>query len=335
MDKKYQAEIESALEEENIGVFLFSELEAIVQRFSSIERIFLFGSRRYSHQSLRSDLDLLLITSDYVKPTDLRKLIENTPLLDLFTVSGGTATSCANESYIAYESEQELLEKLDAVLIWERQSGFIEHSDINPFFKFRGDVEFKMTTMPSSFYKADSYDKKLKGIESAGLPISPLIGEDVNSAARFLISIANRMIFEKSKFSKSRGQSRDSWINNLKSEYDFQDLFEIVCKPFIPNMAREEISIVYDGSKKLSDFSFFDSQIIIEMKHIKSKVEVNNTVKTLSGLKDFYKQNGNVRVVIFLIFIEKDIPIDVDKWEQDYSYLSSTPQIITKVIKNA
>lgn len=334
MYEKYRAEIDAALEEENVEIFFLNNLEAITERFTSIEKIFLFGSRRYPHQSLRSDLDLLLITSDYVRPADLRRQIENTPILDLFTVSGGTATSCANESYIAYESEQKLLERLDAALIWERQSGFIEHGEIKPFFKFRGDVEFKMTTMPSSFYKADSYDKKLKKIESSGLPINPLIGEDVNSAAKFLISIAERMIFDKKKFSTSRGQAKGSWINNLKSEYDFQDLFEIICKPFIPNIAREEVSIIYDGSKKLSDFSFFDSQIIIEMKYIKSQGEASNTVKTLSGLKDFYKQNGNIRVLIFLIFIEKDISIDTDRWGQDYSYLSSTPQIITKVLKN-
>ncbi|PTT82487.1 hypothetical protein DBR41_13785, partial [Pseudomonas sp. HMWF010] len=176
-----------------------------------------------------------------------------------------------------------------------------------------------MTTMPSSFYKADSYDKKLREIENSGLPISPLIGEDVSSVALFLISVAGRMIFDKKMFSKSRGQAKDSWVTNLESEYDFQDLFEITCRPFIPNMSREEVSIIYDGSKKLSDFSFFDSQIIIEMKYIKSTGEASNTVKTLSGLKDFYKQNGNIRVLIFLIFIDKNVSIDIDKWEQDYS----------------
>ncbi|WP_218276602.1 nucleotidyltransferase domain-containing protein, partial [Pseudomonas sp. HMWF032] len=283
MYEEYQSEIDAALEEENVDVFFINDLGVIVDYFSAIEKIYLFGSRRYPHQSLRSDLDLLFITSDYIRPTDLRSVIHHTPILDIFTVSGGVAISCANESYIAYATEQELLERLDAVLIWERSSGFIQNSGIKPFFKFRSDVEFKMTTMPSSFYKADSYDKKLREIENSGLPISPLIGEDVSSVALFLISVAGRMIFDKKMFSKSRGQAKDSWVTNLESEYDFQDLFEITCRPFIPNMSREEVSIIYDGSKKLSDFSFFDSQIIIEMKYIKSTGEASNTVKTLSG----------------------------------------------------
>ena len=335
MYEKYESEIDAAFEEDNIELFFFNDLEEITNYFGTVEKIYLFGSRRYPHQSLRSDIDLLLITSDFIRPGDLRRFIESEPILDLFTVMSGTATSCANESYISYENQQELLDKLDAVLIWDRDSGFHEPSEIKPFFKYRGDVEYKMSCMPSTFYKADSYDRKLKEIEKSGLPINPLIGEDVNSAAQFLISIAERMIFDRSKFSTSRSQAKNSWVTDLKSEYDFQDLFEIVCKPFIPNMAREEVSIMYDGSRKLSDFSLFNSQIIIEMKHIKSQGDANNTVKTLSGLNDFYKQNGNVRVIIFLIFIEKELSIDAAKWEQDFSYQASFPIVITKVIKNS
>lgn len=191
-----------------------------------------------------------------------------------------------------------------------------------------------MSCLPSSFYKASSYEDKLKEIEIIGLPTQPIIGEDLRTAAHFLLTVAERMIFEKSKFSSSRGQAKDSWITNLKKEYDFQDLFEIVCRPFIPNMAREEVTIIYDGSKKLSDFSFFNSQIIIEMKHIRTTSEVSSTLKTLSGLSDFYKQNGNIKILIFLIYINDGLNIDIARWEQDYSYNAQAPLIITKIIKN-
>ncbi|MBQ4677177.1 hypothetical protein H9X88_13025 [Aeromonas hydrophila] len=334
MYEKYKKEIEDITENHDQSIFFLTDLESLTDSFSTIEQIYLFGSRRYPYQSLRSDIDLLLITSDYIRPADLRTAIESEPTLDLFTVSGGTATSCANESYISYSTQQELIERLDATLIWDKKTGFIEPANIKPFFVFRSDIGFKMSCLPSSFYKASSYEDKLKEIEKIGLPTLPIIGEDLRTAAHFLLNVAERMVFEKNKFSSSRGQAKNSWITSLKTEYDFQDLFEIVCRPFIPNMAREEVTITYDGSKKLSDFSFFHSQIIIEMKHIRTTSEVASTLKTLSGLSDFYKQNGNIKVLIFLIYINDGLNIDIARWEQDYSYNAQAPLIITKLIKN-
>ncbi|TNI13816.1 nucleotidyltransferase domain-containing protein [Aeromonas veronii] len=334
MYEKYKKEIEGITESHDQSIFFLTDLESLTDSFSTIEQIYLFGSRRYPYQSLRSDIDLLLITSDYIRPADLRTAIESEPILDLFTVSGGTATSCANESYISYSTQQELIERLDATLIWDKKTGFIEPANIKPFFVFRSDIGFKMSCLPSSFYKASSYEDKLKEIERIGLPTLPIIGEDLRTAAHFLLNVAERMVFEKNKFSSSRGQAKNSWITSLKTEYDFQDLFEIVCRPFIPNMAREEVTIIYDGSKKLSDFSFFHSQIIIEMKHIRTTSEVASTLKTLSGLSDFYKQNGNIKVLIFLIYINDGLNIDIARWEQDYSYNAQAPLIITKLIKN-
>lgn len=322
------------MNKDNISEFTLHDLDLLIRDFESIKRIYLFGSRRYPNQSLRSDIDLLIESSAFIKPQDLRAFINRNPVLDLFSMEGGQAVSYANESCISYSNQEDLLNHLNAVQLWDRDNGYSTTLDIEPIFEYRNDIEFKMTCLPETFLKPENYDNKLIEIESQGLPIEPIIGENINAAADFLVKISERMIFEKIKFTKSRGQSKNSWVNNLKSEYDFQDLFEIICKPFIPNLAREEVSIIYDGSKKLSDFSFFNSQIIIEMKHIKDTGSANNTVKTLSGLKDFYKQNSNIKVLLFIIYVEKNVDLDIVKWEKDFSILSTSPKVITKVIRN-
>ncbi|HEK1686095.1 TPA: hypothetical protein SMR42_002452 [Pseudomonas putida] len=330
----YENEIEQLSAREDITLFYFDNLGDLTEYFPQITTIYLFGSRRYPHQSLRSDIDILVVTDAYIKSSDIRRIIARHPALDVFTVDGGKATSCANESYVEAASFEDLIARLDAVEIWSRANDYTLPAGLKPFFEIRADIDFKMTAMPNDFFKPESFDGKIKAIEALGLPISPIIGETVEDAAEFLASIAQRIVFPKGLHDGSRGQAKSSWVTNLKSEYDFQDLFEIVCKPFLPNLAREEVTIHYDNKKKLSDFSFFDSQVVIEMKHVNSNAKASEVVKTLAGLTHFYRKNANVRVLLFIIYVDAGVSVDDRKWETDYSYYTSSPKVITKVIRN-
>jgi len=331
---QYQKEISDAFDEDGVDIFLLGELEHLYNKFPQINEIYLFGSRRYPDQSTRSDIDLLLVKSSYVKPADIRSFISGFPALDLFLVTGASAVSCANESSIESDTFDALILKLDAVKVWSRDTGHIDVPGVKPFFKLREDVEFVMSVMPRAFFTPESYDGKMKLIESSGLPVSPMIGEDVDRAAEFLADVAERMVFKKDHFATAKSQARGSWITRLSCEYDFQDLFEIVCRPFIPNLSREEVAIVYDDKRKFSDFSFFDSQIIVEMKHVTSNQKSSEVVKTLAGLKDFYKRHANVKVLLFIVYVDATVDLDDRKWMADFSFLTTTPKVITKVIRN-
>jgi predicted nucleotidyltransferase len=331
----YEEEIEGIMDDDTVGIFFLHDLELLTDNFPQVDEIYLFGSRRYPHQSLRSDIDLLVVVDDFLKPADIRKVVEGDPALDIFLVNGGTATSCANESFVSAGSFCELVKKLDAVKIWSKVDGYIAPPNIKPFFKIRKDVEFKMTAMPNAFFKPYTFDERVADIEASGLPVSPIIGENFEAAAVFLASVAERIVLAKNYYGKSKGQAKNSWVTELKSEYDFQDLFEIVCKPFIPNLSREEVSIFYDGRKKISDFSFFKSQVVIEMKYVKDHAKASEVVKTLSGLKDFYVQNSNVKVLLFVIYVDVGVNLDDRRWEADFSFYSTSPRVITKVIRNA
>ena len=95
---------------------------------SSIKTISLFGSRRYKTTSVRSDIDLIVTMSDFIKPGSIRSFAEVTcPALDIFSLENGRAVSCMNESYIQANSNSELLSMLNAVEFWNKDIGFHRH----------------------------------------------------------------------------------------------------------------------------------------------------------------------------------------------------------------
>ncbi len=336
MFEEFEDEIRKAEMQRDIAVFRLTDLDELVADFPDIEEIYLFGSRRYPHQSTRSDIDIVVKTSKFIAPGQLRTYVDQYPALDIFYAEGGSITSTINESYIDADSLVAVLEKIDAIKIWSREQGYCRlPPDLPPYFRIRKDVEFKKSALPETFSQFRSWDDKRAAIEFMDLPVLPMIGENYEEAAEFLCQIARNMVFDHAHFAKSKGQARDSWITRLASEYDFQDLFEIVCRPFLPALQREQVTIRYDNRDKRSDFSLFSSKVVIEMKHIKSNAGIAAVEKTLAGLQTFYQQNANVRVLLFLILVDKNVKLDDRKWEADYSRRTTTPLIITKVIRNA
>jgi hypothetical protein len=104
-------------------------------------------------------------------------------------------------------------------------------------------------------------------------------------------------------------------------------------KPWIGNIGREEVTIRYDDQDKVADFNLFDNQLIIEMKFIDSDQKKREVVKTLSGLADFYKRNGNIKVLLFLVYVKSGISVDGERWEVDYTSVTSTPRVVTWVMQ--
>lgn len=117
-----------------------------------IEALYLFGSRRFQTKSVRSDVDVLVATTGYVKPADLREFSEShCPALDLFILKDGRATSCQNESFIEDTSAGELIKKLDAVRFWQRNGGRLE-AKIAWTFELRDDVKYIATALPNGAF---------------------------------------------------------------------------------------------------------------------------------------------------------------------------------------
>ncbi|MFC1481562.1 nucleotidyltransferase domain-containing protein [Candidatus Neomarinimicrobiota bacterium] len=88
----------------------------LASEFPAIEALYLFGSRRFRTNSIRSDVDILVVCSDRLKPSDLRAFSQaHCQALDFFIVENGRAISTQNESFIEAESFDDLIKTLQAI----------------------------------------------------------------------------------------------------------------------------------------------------------------------------------------------------------------------------
>lgn len=225
--------------------------------------------------------------------------------------------------------------KLDATLLWTRPSGFVDFA-----FRDTGDwtfdvakgIDFKMTVMPDASWTDMVWSTKRKTVEDRGLPIQPYIGDTLDKAVGQIVDVIRRMAFKPSDLGQ-KGVAKSGWSVNLSSEYDCQNLFFTVVKPWLPGLGREEVAVRYDGQSKSSDFSLFDGKLIIEMKFIDSVGKKSDVVKTLGGLSSFYAHNANVGALLFVIFVAHDVAVDDPKWESDFSFETHSPFVRTVVVR--
>jgi hypothetical protein len=160
-------------------------------------------------------------------------------------------------------------------------------------------------------------------------PTAVLYGDFQTSIANFLVEPRRRLItIRRHLVKRSKGVTVQ-----LYDEYDLQILFLISVKPLLPNLAREEVTVHYDGQGKSADFSLLDSRIVIEMKLVKDANTKAAVAKTLSGLTAFYKRNANVREILFAILVEPDVDLDDHKWETDFSTFVQDVKIRTIILR--
>jgi hypothetical protein len=310
----------------------------IVKIEDGIDEIYLFGSRAYNTESVRSDCDLLVRVSPTknTKASNLRNFaMANCSALDFFIGDGARATSCANDSYVFSNSFADLVVKLDAIQLWTRSegfTGFVFGNTRDWTFQVSSLVAHPPTALPNAHVDEAALQHKIKTVELEGFPPNPYIGDTLSKCVSKITDILRKMVFRPEDLGQNGG-AKAGWTVALKDEYDCQNLFFTVVKPWLSELGREEIAIQYDGQSKRSDFSLFEGQLIIEMKFIDSKHKKREVVKTLDGLSRFYSKNGNVGCVVMAIFVKESITLDDVKWEADYSFTSKSPQVLTVVVR--
>jgi hypothetical protein len=279
-------------------------------------------------------MDILVQTSDHIRPAELRAFTENhCPVLDLFLVEGAKAISAINESYVQGTNFDDLVNRLQGLNFWTREEGFLE-GDIDWEFIVAEGIDFVPTAMisgvPESFNWSRAAKKHFSAVEAAGLPTRPYLGYTPSEVSVWLEKLILQLPTTILKYiSKGKGV-----VIKIYDEYDLQDFFYIVAKPWLANLTREEVTIEYDGQKKKADFSLFDAQIVIEMKHIKDANSKAAVLKTLSGLTNFYKRHPNIRVMIFVVLVNMNVTLDDRRIEVDFSYREQQPEVHTVVLRN-
>jgi len=311
-------------------------LDELVGREPGITELHLFGSRAYGTGSLRSDCDVLVRAhpGKIVKASNLLEFaMAQCPALDLFLCTETRAVSAANDSFVYASSFDALIMKLDAVKLWTREEGFANFAFLtsgNWKFEVSANLEFAPTVLPDASVAEFSWEHMLKKVEALGLPARPFIGDTLPKAVAQIVEVSRRMVLNDQL--GPRGAAKLGWTVNLQSEYDCQNLFFTVFKPWLPGLAREEVTIRFDEQAKISDFSLFEGRLVIEMKFVDGPGKKTEVVKTLDGLSRFYARNANVGTLLFMVFVKQNVQIDTDRWESDYSFATKTPNIITVVI---
>lgn len=313
-------------------------LKLLTKRERAITEVYLFGSRAYGTGSLRSDCDLIVRAEPHaaIKSSELRDFaLEKCRALDLFLCTEARATSVANDSFVYSSDFEGLIDKLDAVKLWTRSEGFQDFSFPHSgswTFEVSEAIDFQMTALPNEYLADRAWSAKLAKVEAQRLPTLPFLGDSLTKVADQIVGVARRMIIEANDLG-TRGAAKDGWTVNLQSEYDCQNLFFTVIRPWLVSLEREQIAIRFDNQEKFSDFSLVDGRLIIEMKWIDSLGKKAGVVKTLDGLKRFYASNANVGGLLFIIFVKRGVSVGGDQWEDRYSFPHATPFVRTVVIE--
>jgi hypothetical protein len=261
----------------------------LVHTQPGINSLYLFGSRAYGTRSRRSDCDVLveIVSGEHVKASDLRDFaLEHCAALDFFIAAGGHATSVMNDSFVYANSFSELTERLNAILMWNKVNGFQENLPFDWIFETSAFVDFIPSNLPNGSVTELSWHAVAKRAEESGLPINPFIGDTIEVAAATIIEVAKKMILRPRDLGQN-GDAKHGWTVNLESEYDCQNLFYTVVKPWLSGIGREEITVRFDDQNKITDFNLFEGQIIVEMKFIDSEQKKREVVKTPDGLSRF------------------------------------------------
>jgi len=117
---------------------------------ANIQQLYLFGSRRFNTTSERSDVDILVKHTGYIRPGKVRAFVQQyCQALDLFLVETNRAVSVVNESFVEADNFDNLLQRLNATLFWERETGVVADADIHWKFWVRKDIDYKMTALPN------------------------------------------------------------------------------------------------------------------------------------------------------------------------------------------
>ena len=317
------------------------DLEAIIKiltgNFNDIQSVYIFGSRRFETGSTRSDIDILLVMNKYISPAKLRDFtLEHSTALDLFVLENGRATSVANESYIESDSNENLIKSVNAVLLFDKDTGISSELTKRKRIEVDKRINHELTSLPNGtaeYFEISALKKYFKAARENGLTAKPYLGVSTEEASEFIIQIV-RSLNTVNNSVTNYGQAKDGWTKNLKSEGDFQNLFWITVKPWLPNLSREQVALKYDEQEKRSDFSLFNNQLVLELKYIKDDDDKRETVKTLESLKNFYVQHPNIRRLLFVILVDKKVDLDDMKWETDFSYPDNNPSVITVIIRN-
>lgn len=287
------------------NVFLKDEINKLISKFSSIRAIYLFGSRAYKTNSIRSDIDLLIYCSEPISLQEFPNICH--PAVDLFdTTSLQNARSYSNNSTVfKRDSYDSIIEQIDAKLLWDIENGY---NNENLITYNRQPVLQKVQYIKSVLeYTPLDKDKNIPIIE---------LGSDIPRFLQILAENITTGIECTKQLNKTKAKNIITPYLKLEDEYDFQNLIYLICKPWFHDIESEPFVVKSNDIERKADFGLSGNRIIIEAKHIRDTNTKNIVIKQLEGIKKYYKENPTIVGILFLILYEKSVFIDKVKLKQ-------------------
>lgn len=237
--------------------YLIWNLKDIINELSikhpEIMEIYLFGSRAYKTESVRSDIDILAFTCSPIAPVKVNEwLHEKYPPVDLFTFYDGIyAISVVNGSKVSFRNDgrnANLQQQLDAILLWTRECGF-SNSYLDWNIETANNITFQMSIIPS--YPMTNFDEILKNamsnLEASGIKtyFAGSTWQEITYSITNMIE--NAMKKPKSFEKKVKSYSFDTI--KLQNEYDFQNMILSILRPIYLDISPENFMIRIDGDQ--------------------------------------------------------------------------------------
>lgn len=277
---------------------------AIAEDVTGVERVALFGSRKYPGK-VRSDVDLLISgpsTGDVL--IAFRESNRLYAPLDLWLDHGGSAFSVVNGSTLNVRD-------LDAIELYPTPD--LERLKSLSTQRFRADVTYVMSMAPTPPSVVPLRGDNLHMLRR----LPTLFEEDLTVVAVSIVKILEHAIQAMLRM-RSDGNARRGKGSHLtlSVEYDFQNLTELLLSPIFPT-SREPFVVKVAGSKRSADFALADSRIALELKFAKNGSELSAELKDAHAVLRGYLDHPGVELALGLVGIAEDVEAkvnDIESW---------------------
>lgn len=316
-------------------------IEELTKRYPAINQVYLFGSRAYQTNSLRSDIDLLAFTNGKVLiDADVNSWLPfRFEAVDLFwSHDGKLARSSANGSIIQFRENdpkeyKNLPDQLDAILIWDKVQGF--YDDVPMKQKALEGISFPMSIIPSKAEDDPSVTlaAALQRIENSGIQTF-FAGSTIREVSESIINIIQTGMQKPKCFQKNTKSLFTFDKIQLSNETDFQTFIHLLLRPIFKDIEPEPVTVIIDGNKKVADFGLNRNKIIIEAKWIDTTSKKAEVLKTIDSLKNFYCENPQVKSLIFLILYSDAVELNETVLTERFSREHSEPPIFIRFFRN-